>query len=58
MYPVSVFRGVERKDFVVFEDENIDADCGVLVYEFGCVREFEREIESFSIELMHERFIF
>ena len=29
MFSVAVFRGVERKDFVVFEVEKIDADCWV-----------------------------
>ena len=29
MFSVAVFRGIERKYFVVFEDENIDADCWV-----------------------------
>ena len=26
IFSVTVFRGVERKYFVVFEDENVDAD--------------------------------
>ena len=29
MYPVSMFRGVEWEDFIVFVDENVDADCWI-----------------------------
>ena len=58
MYPVALFRGIKRKDFVVFEDENIDADCWIYVFKFWCVRVIERELESCSIEFMHEIFIF
>ena len=58
MFSVSVFRGVERKYFVVFVYESVDADCCVQGFKFWCVREFERELESCSIEFMHEIFIF
>ena len=58
MYPVPMFRGVERKDFVAFGDENIDADCSIYVFEFRCVCEFEKELKSCGIEFMHERFVF
>ena len=29
-----------------------------MFFEFRCVREFERDLESCGIEFMHERFIF
>ena len=58
IFSVAVFRGVERKYFFVFEDENVDAYCWVDIFEFGCVRVRERELESCSIQFMHELFIF
>ena len=58
IFSVAVFRGVKRKHFVVFEDENVDAYCWVVIFEFGCVRVLERELESCSIQFMHELFIF
>ena len=58
IFSIAVFRGVERKYFVVFEDENVDADGWDDIFEFGCVRVLERELESCSIQLMHELFIF
>ena len=58
IFSIAVFRGVERKYFVVFEDENVDAYCWVDIFEFGCVRVLERELESRSIQFMHELFIF
>ena len=50
MFSVAVFRGVERKYFVVFVDENVDADCLAQGFKFWCVREFEREIESGDVQ--------
>ena len=46
MYPVSVFRGVEWKDFVVFVDENIDADCWIYVSNLGVSMNFRGNLSS------------
>ena len=58
MFSVSVFRGVEWKTSLFSQNENVDADCWIYVFEFRCVLELERELELCSTEFMHERFIF
>ena len=44
MFPVSIFRGIEWKYFVIFVDQDVDTDGWIYVFEFRCVRELVREL--------------
>ena len=54
IFCVSVLRGIEWKDFDIFVDQDVDADCWIYVFKFRCLREFEREIEFGVVQFVKE----